>query len=149
MENRIPDQRKEKDSLGVVEVPASAYYGAQTARAVENYPISGLRAHPLLIRAVGMVKYAAAEANQRLYLIDDERANAIRDAAQEVIDGRWNGEFVVDVFQAGAGVSFHMNANEVIANRANEILGKALGTYESVHPNDHVNYGQSTNDVFP
>jgi aspartate ammonia-lyase len=141
--------RKEKDSLGFVEVPTHAYYGAQTARAVENYPISSMRAHTQLIRAFGMVKRAAAEANKELGLLDAHRADAIIQAAQEVIDGKWNEEFVVDVFQAGAGVSFHMNTNEVIANRANEILGGKLGEYASVHPNDHVNYGQSTNDVFP
>ncbi len=145
----MSEVRKEKDSLGFVEVPARAYYGAQTARAVENYPISGLGAHTQLIRALGMVKRAAAEANRELSLIDDRRANAIIQAAQEVIDGKWGSEFVVDVFQAGAGVSFHMNTNEVIANRANEILGADLGDYTHVHPNDHVNYGQSTNDVFP
>jgi aspartate ammonia-lyase len=108
-----------------------------------------MRAHPELIRAIAMVKYAAAEANRALGLVDAERANAIMTAAREVIDGKWNAEFVVDVFQAGAGVSFHMNSNEVIANRANEVLGGALGEYARVHPNDHVNYGQSTNDVFP
>jgi aspartate ammonia-lyase len=145
----MADVRKEKDSLGFVEVPAKAYYGAQTARAVENYPISGLRAYPQLISALGMVKRAAAEANKELGLVDGKRADAIIQAAQEVIDGKWNQEFVVDVFQAGAGVSLHMNSNEVIANRANEILGGKLGEYASVHPNDHVNYGQSTNDVFP
>ena len=141
--------RKEKDSMGYVEVPAHVYYGAQTARAVENYPISGMRAHPLLIRAFGMVKAAAAQANKELGLVEADRADAIVKAAREVMDGKWNGEFVVDVFQAGAGVSFHMNANEVLANRANEILGGKLGEYDRVHPNDHVNYGQSTNDVFP
>jgi aspartate ammonia-lyase len=145
----MSDIRKEKDSLGFVEVPAQAYYGAQTARAVENFPISGLRAYPQLICALGMVKRAAAEANKELGLVDAKRADAIIKAAQEVIDGKWNKEFVVDVFQAGAGVSLHMNANEVIANRANEILGGKLGEYAQVHPNDHVNYGQSTNDVFP
>lgn len=145
----MAETRREKDSLGLVDVPARAYYGAQTARAVENYPISGMRAHPLLVRAFGMVKRAAAEANRELELLDEKRADAIVQAAQEVIDGRWNDEFVVDVFQAGAGVSFHMNTNEVIANRANEILGGTLGEYKFVHPNDHVNYGQSTNDVFP
>ncbi len=145
----MPEMRKEKDSLGFVEVPADALYGAQTARAVENYPISGLRAHPLLVRATGMVKRAAAEANWDLGLLEPKRADAIISAAQEVIDGRWDDQFVVDVFQAGAGVSFHMNANEVIANRANEILGGQRGEYQFVHPNDHVNYGQSTNDVFP
>jgi aspartate ammonia-lyase len=145
----MSEVRKEKDSLGFVEVPSRAYYGAQTARAVENFPISGMRAHPQLIRALGMVKRAAAEANKELGLVDQKRADAIIQAAQEVIDGKWNAEFVVDVFQAGAGVSLHMNSNEVIANRANEILGGKLGEYAHVHPNDHVNYGQSTNDVFP
>jgi aspartate ammonia-lyase len=145
----MSETRKEKDSLGLVEVPAGAYYGAQTARAVENYPISGMRAHPLLIRAMGMVKRAAAEANWELELIEPRLADAIISAAQEIIEGKWDAEFVVDVFQAGAGVSFHMNANEVSANRANEILGGKLGEYKDVHPNDHVNYGQSTNDVFP
>jgi aspartate ammonia-lyase len=145
----MAETRKEKDSLGFVEVPARALYGAQTARAVENFPISGMRAHPLLIRAIGMVKRAAAEANWELEVLEARRADAIIAAAQEVIEGKWDAEFVVDVFQAGAGVSFHMNANEVIANRANEILGGKLGEYKDVHPNDHVNYGQSTNDVFP
>jgi aspartate ammonia-lyase len=145
----MSDVRKEKDSLGFVEVPARAYYGAQTARAVENFPISGMRAHPQLIRALGMVKRAAAEANKDLGLVDAKRAEAIIAAAQEVIDGNWNSEFVVDVFQAGAGVSLHMNTNEAIANRAGELLGGKLGEYAHVHPNDHVNYGQSTNDVFP
>jgi aspartate ammonia-lyase len=145
----MSDVRKEKDSLGFVEVPAKAYYGAQTARAVENFPISDIHPDPQLIRALGMVKRAAAEANKELGLIDARRADAIIQAAQEIIDGKWNAEFVVDVFQAGAGVSKHMNTNEVIANRANEILGGKLGEYAHVHPNDHVNYGQSTNDVFP
>jgi aspartate ammonia-lyase len=145
----MPETRQEKDSLGLVEVPTRAYYGAQTARAVENYPISGMHAHPVLIRAFGMVKRAAAEANKELGLLDAKRADAIIQAAQEVLEGKWDTEFVVDVFQAGAGVSFHMNTNEVIANRANEILGGKLGEYAFVHPNDHVNYGQSTNDVFP
>src|SRR5580693_5347530 len=143
------EMRQEKDSLGLVEVPAGAMYGAQTQRAVENYPISGMRASPFLIRAIGMVKKAAAEANGELGVVSKERAEAIARAAHEVIDGEWDKEFVVDVFQAGAGVSFHMNANEVVANRANEILGGALGEYKFVHPNDDVNYGQSTNDVFP
>src|SRR5271168_3168459 len=149
MPELLQETRQEKDSLGLVEVPARAYYGAQTARAVENYPISGLRAYPHLISALGMVKRAAAEANNQLGLVDAKRANAIVQAAQEVIDGKWNQEFVVDVFQAGAGVSLHMNSNEVIANRANQILGGKLGEYAQLHPNDHVNYGQSTNDVFP
>jgi aspartate ammonia-lyase len=145
----MPATRTEKDSLGTKEIPANVYYGIQTTRAVENYPISGMRAHPTLIRAFGMVKEAAAEANRELALVDEKIANAIIQAAKEVQQGRWNQEFVVDVFQAGAGVSFHMNTNEVIANRAIEILGGTLGDYSKVHPNDHVNYGQSTNDVFP
>jgi aspartate ammonia-lyase len=187
--NEMAEMRQEKDSLGVVEVPAGAMYGAQTQRAVENYPISGMRAAPALIRAMGMVKKAAAEANGELGVVTKERAQAIASAAGEVIDGKWDKEFVVDVFQAGAGVSFHMNANEVISNRANQLIARervevqgsrfegktggvpyqgagmegeidgdlvvrdaeraALGKYEWVHPNDHVNYGQSTNDVFP
>ncbi len=150
----MPKTRKEKDSLGIIAVPERAYYGAQTARAIDNYPISGMRAHSLLIRALGLVKRAAAETNKKLGLVEAHRAEAISKAAQEVIDGKWDEEFLVDVFQAGAGVSFHMNANEVIANRANQIIGGKtgggkLGEYAHVHPNDHVNYGQSTNDVFP
>ena len=141
--------RSEKDSLGTKEIPADVYYGIQTARAVENYPISGMGAHPTLIRAVAMVKEAAALANRELGLVDEKVANAIIEAAKEVQQGKWNDQFVVDVFQAGAGVSFHMNSNEVIANRAAELLGGARGEYKHVHPNDHVNYGQSTNDVFP
>jgi aspartate ammonia-lyase len=141
--------RTEKDSLGTREIAGDRYYGIQTTRALENYPISGMRAHPTLIRAFGMVKEAAAEANRELGLVDTRIADAIIQAAKEVQQGKWNSEFVVDVFQAGAGVSFHMNTNEVIANRGVEFLGGELGDYSKVHPNDHVNYGQSTNDVFP
>jgi len=108
-----------------------------------------MRAHPTLLRAFGMVKEAAAEANRELGLVEQKVANAIIQAAKEIQQGKLNDQFVVDVFQAGAGVSFHMNSNEVIANRAIEILGGELGDYSKVHPNDHVNYGQSTNDVFP
>ena len=144
-----PATRVEKDSIGPKEIPAHVYYGVQTARAVENYPISGMRAHPTLIRAIAMIKRASAEANKKLGLIDAKVADAIIAASKEMIEGKWDREFVVDVFQAGAGVSFHMNSNEVIANRAEEILGGKLGEYKRVHPNDHVNYGQSTNDVFP
>ncbi len=144
-----PSTRTEKDSLGYKEVPSEVHYGIQTARAVENFPISGLHAHPSLIRAIAMVKEAAAQTNRELGLVDARRANAIIQAAQEVQSGKWDHAFVVDVFQAGAGVSFHMNTNEVIANRASELLGGKLGEYQHAHPNDHVNYGQSTNDVFP
>ena len=145
----MSSHRKEKDSLGEVEVPAEALYGAQTSRAVGNFPISGLKANSFLIRALAMVKLAAAEANRELGLISKEQGDAIVKAAEEVLDGKHHEHFVVDVFQAGAGVSLHMNANEVLANRANQILGEELGSYKKVHPNDHVNYGQSTNDVFP
>ena len=141
--------RTEKDSLGEKQVPADAYFGIQTQRAVENYPISGYRAHPHLIRAMGMIKKAAALANRELKLLDNKRAAAIIQASEEVIAGKFDDQFVVDVYQAGAGVSFHMNTNEVIANRAIEILGGRRGDYEVCHPNDHVNFGQSTNDVFP
>ena len=141
--------RLEKDSLGQHEVPLYAYYGIQTQRAVEHFRISGYRAHPLLICAMGMIKKAAAQANRELKLIDEKRARVIARAAGEVMVGKWNGEFIVDVYQAGAGVSFHMNANEVIANRAIELLGGKRGDYELCHPNDHVNCSQSTNDVFP
>jgi len=141
--------RMEKDSLGRREVPATAYFGIQTQRAIDNYPISGYRAHPQLVQAMGMIKKAAATANRDLKLVDAKRAGAIAKAADEVIAGKLNDQFVVDVYQAGAGVSFHMNANEVIANRAIEILGGKRGDYDLCHPNDHVNFGQSTNDVFP
>jgi len=141
--------RLEKDLLGQYEVPFHAYYGIQTQRAIENFRISACRAHPRLICAMGMIKKAAARANRELRLIDEKRARAIARAAGEVIEGNWNEEFVVDVYQAGAGVSFHMNANEVIANRAIELLGGQRGDYELCHPNDHVNCSQSTNDVFP
>ena len=141
--------RIEKDSLGEKKVPAAAYYGIQTARALENYPISGYRAHPNLIRAMGAIKKAAALTNSALKLLDRKLARAIAGAAEEVIEGRLDSQFVVDVYQAGAGVSFHMNGNEVIANRAIELMGGRRGQYEICHPNDHVNFGQSTNDVFP
>ena len=140
--------RIERDSMGEVKVPAQAYYGAQTQRAVENFPISGLRFPREFIRALGLIKYAAAETNQELELLKPEIAEAVRHAAQEVIDGKFDGEFVVDIFQTGSGTSTNMNANEVIANRALELQGKARGSKE-IHPNDHVNLGQSSNDVIP
>jgi fumarate hydratase class II len=139
--------RVERDSLGEVKVPAEAYYGAQTQRAKENFPISGLRLQPQFIRAQGIVKKAAAVANTRLGRLDGRIGDAIARAAEEVIKGRLNDEFVVDVYQMGAGTSQNMNANEVIANRAIELLGGEKGDYSVVHPNDHVNMGQSTNDT--
>ncbi|MGA2491177.1 MAG: aspartate ammonia-lyase [Anaerolineales bacterium] len=140
--------RIERDSLGEVQVPAEALYGVQTQRAVENFPISGLRPWRAFIWSMATIKRAAAEVNQDLGLLDAERAGAIITASQEVIDGKWDAQFVVDPFQAGAGTSHNMNVNEVIANRATQILGGRLGEYR-VHPNDHVNMAQSTNDVIP
>jgi fumarate hydratase, class II len=140
--------RLERDSLGELPVPADALYGVQTQRAVQNFPISGLRPWRAFIWSVATIKRAAAEVNLDLGLLDSERAAAIVQAAQEVIDGRWDDQFVVDPFQAGAGTSHHMNANEVIANRATQLLGGQLGEYR-VNPNDHVNMAQSTNDVIP
>ncbi len=139
--------RVERDSLGEVKVPIDAYYGAQTQRAKENFPISGRRLQPQFIRAQGIVKKAAALANTKLGGLDKEIGDAISRAAQEVIEGRFNQEFVVDVYQMGAGTSQNMNANEVIANRAIELLGGKKGDYSIVHPNDHVNMAQSTNDT--
>ena len=140
--------RWEKDSMGKMKVPASAYYGAQTARAVENFPISDLRFSRGFIRALGLVKKHATGTNDALGLLSHEIACAIQSAAQEVMDGKWDSQFVVDVFQTGSGTSTNMNANEVIANRAGQLLGGRLGD-RSVHPNDHVNLGQSSNDVIP
>jgi aspartate ammonia-lyase len=141
--------RTERDSLGPRDIPQTAYYGIQTLRARENFPVSGLRASRYLIRAYGRLKEACAAVNAELGLLDGEIAGAIERAAAEVAEGRLDEQFVVDVFQAGAGTSFHMNANEVIANRALEILGLPRGEYDRVSPNDHVNRGQSTNDTFP
>ncbi len=145
----IRQYRIEKDSLGEKRVRAGAYYGAQTARAIENYPVSGLGPFPSLIRAAAMTKLAATETNRELGVLDAKIAGAVAQAARELMEGRHFDQFVVDAFQAGAGVSFHMNVNEVLANRAIEILGGRRGDYSLVHPNDHVNFGQSTNDVFP
>ena len=141
--------RKEKDSLGELEVPAGALYGIQTVRAVSNFPISGLTAAPVLIEAVMWIKKAAAAVNASLGGLDTLMAEAITTACDEVLAGQHRDQFVVDVFQMGAGTSFHMNCNEVLANRAAQILGGRAGKYDLVHPNDHVNMGQSTNDVFP
>ena len=146
--NDLTGSRQERDSLGPVAVPPGALYGAQTQRAVENFPISNLRPWKAFIWSIATIKRAAAEVNAGLGLLDEERAGAIVAASQEVIEGRWDAHFVVDPFQAGAGTSHNMNANEVIANRATQILGGELGEYR-VNPNDHVNMSQSTNDVIP
>ncbi len=142
------EYRIEKDSMGEVKVPKSAYYGAQTQRAVENFPVSGIGFPPKFIRALAIIKHAAASANRDLKLLDPKIADAIHRAAEEVIGGKLDKEFVVDIFQTGSGTSTNMNANEVIANRALELLGKERGS-KGVHPNDHVNMSQSSNDVIP
>src|SRR5678815_3603020 len=141
--------RSEIDPLGELDVPAGAYYGVQTVRAVENFPISGLHAPDDLIVATILIKKAAAETNAALGRLEPDIAKAIHTAADEILSGALRDQFVVDVYQAGAGTSHNMNANEVLANRAGEILGEPKGTYSRVHPNDHVNMGQSTNDVYP
>jgi fumarate hydratase, class II len=144
------DYRIEKDSLGEMQVPADALYGAQTQRAVLNFPISGMRPYPAFVWALTMIKRAAAEVNRDLGLLDAKLAEAIVQAAQEVLDGQWQDQFVVDPFQAGAGTSHNMNANEVLANRANQILGYTLDDPKKpISPNDHVNMAQSTNDTIP
>jgi len=142
------ETRIERDSMGEMEVPANAYYGASTQRAVLNFPISDLRFPRQFIRALGQIKQAAAQVNASLGLLDPQIAEAIVQAAQEVIDGNLDGHFVLDIFQTGSGTSTNMNANEVIANRASELLGGSRGS-RKVHPNDHVNFGQSSNDVIP
>jgi len=141
--------RIEKDPLGEKAVPADALYGIQTLRAVENYPISGLRPLPAFVDAVIQIKQAAALTHKETGRLDRKLADAIIAATNEVLGGNFRDQFVVDVYQAGAGTSHHMNCNEVLANRANEILGGERGTYAPVHPNDHVNMAQSTNDVIP
>ena len=141
--------RIERDSMGPVRVPKEAYYGAQTQRAVENFPVSGWRFGREFLYALGLIKYASAKTNFELGLLGKRMVKAIEQASQEVMEGRWDKQFVVDIFQTGSGTSTNMNGNEVIANRANEILGSKRGAYRPVHPNDHVNLGQSSNDVFP
>ena len=143
--------RLEHDLLGDREVPSAAYYGVHTLRALENFDITGISiaVYPDLIRALAQIKQAAAQANLQLGLLDAKRTGAIVAACKEVIDGKWHEQFVVDVIQGGAGTSTNMNANEVIANRALELLGHRKGEYEFLHPNEQVNIGQSTNDVYP
>src|ERR1051326_595750 len=141
--------RLEKDSMGDLEIPAEAYYGVQTQRAVVNFPISGWKTHRELILATVHIKKAAALANLSLHQIDPKKAHAIVQAADEMLSGRFHDQVVVDVFQAGAGTSYHMNINEILANRAIELIGGQRGDYHLISPNDDVNYGQSTNDVIP
>src|ERR1044071_990845 len=145
----LTQSRMEHDFLGDREVPADAYYGVQTLRGAENFPITGFRIHPALIRALGIVKKAAALANRDTGHMEARIADAIARAADDVIAGKLDDQFIVDPIQGGAGTSINMNANEVIANRALEILGQPKGHYEVVSPNTHVNMAQSTNDAFP
>jgi fumarate hydratase class II len=141
--------RIESDSLGEVEVQEGVYWGAQTQRAFQNFPVSGIRFPRLFIRALGIVKKASSLANCDLSLLEKEKAEAIIQASTEVLEGKFDDQFIVDIFQTGSGTSTNMNANEVIANRANELLGGKIGAKSPVHPNDHVNMGQSSNDVIP
>jgi fumarate hydratase class II len=142
------DYRIERDTLGEMKVPADALWGASTQRAVENFPVSGIGFPRRFIRALGAIKMTAAQVNMKLDVVDERRGKAIEDAARQVMDGELDDHFVVDIFQTGSGTSTNMNANEVIANRATQILGAEIGSKE-VHPNDHVNQGQSSNDVIP
>ncbi|MBI3536685.1 MAG: aspartate ammonia-lyase, partial [Chloroflexi bacterium] len=142
--------RTEKDSLGNVNVPADALWGAQTQRAIENFPISGLKSYRAFVWAMALIKRAAADVNRDLGLLDKKFADAIARAAQEVIENKWETQFILDPFQAGAGTSHNMNVNEVIANRANQLLGFKLDDAKKpISPNDHVNMAQSTNDTIP
>jgi fumarate hydratase class II len=142
-------QRRESDSMGEMFVPASALYGATTQRAVENFPISGRTVHPEVIHAFGLLKAACANANKDLGKLKAGQAAAILKAAAEVAEGRLDEHFPIDIYQTGSGTSTNMNVNEVIANRASQMAGKAIGSKDPVHPNDHVNMGQSSNDTFP
>src|ERR1700747_2466392 len=144
----VEEYRLESDTMGQVKVPNSAYYGAETQRAFQNFPISGLRLPKEFIRAMALIKLSAARANMQLGLLDPKKGEAIVSAAKEIMEGSLYDQFVVDVFQTGSGTSSNMNANEVIANRGIELLGGKRGD-KSIHPNDHVNRGQSSNDVIP
>lgn len=148
-DKKTPDYRTEKDSIGAKNIPEDVYYGVQTLRAAENFHITGLNMHPEIINSLAYIKKAAAITNCEIGLLDKKKANAIVQACDEIIAGQFHDDFIVDPIQGGAGTSLNMNANEVIANRAIEILGGQKGDYSIVHPNDHVNCGQSTNDVIP
>ena len=149
MDTHTTDYRREKDSIGVKDVPEDVYYGVQSLRAAENFPITGLNMHPEIINSLAYIKKAAAITNCEIGILDKKRATAIVQACDEIIAGKFHDDFIVDPIQGGAGTSLNMNANEVIANRAIELLGGEKGDYSLVNPNDHVNCGQSTNDVFP
>src|SRR5262249_20651843 len=141
--------RTEKDSMGTMEVPVDALYGASTQRAVLNFPVSGYRFGREFIRALGLIKWSAAEANLELGKLDEAKTTLIARAAQEIMEGKHDAQFPIDIFQTGSGTSTNMNINEVIANRCSQLAGEPLGSKTPVHPNDHVNMGQSSNDVIP
>ena len=141
--------REEKDSMGIMNVPDDAYYGAQTQRAIENFPISGTTIPISLIRALGIIKRSAAIVNHEFGILDENRMKAIVQAADEIIEGKFDNQFPVDIYQTGSGTSSNMNCNEILSNRASEIMGGTIGSKDPVHPNDHVNLGQSSNDVIP
>src|SRR5881227_3167949 len=143
------DTRIEKDSMGEMAVPKDALYGASTQRAVLNFPVSGYRFSRPFIRALGLIKWAAAQANHDLGLLDAHRSSLIVQAAEEVSEGKLDEHFPLDIFQTGSGTSTNTNANEVIANRSAQLAGRPIGSHDPVHPNDHVNMGQSSNDVIP
>ncbi len=145
----MSELRVEKDSMGAMEVPSDALYGASTQRAVLNFPISGYRFSREFIRALGLIKWAAAQANFELERLDEKRVTLLAQAASEMIEGKLDTHFPVDIFQTGSGTSTNMNANEVLSNRCSQLAGKAVGSKDPVHPNDHVNMGQSSNDVIP
>ena len=143
------DYRVEKDSIGVKDIPEEVYYGVQTLRAAENFHITGLNMHPEIINSLAYIKKASAITNCEVGILEKKKAQAIVQACDEIIEGKFHDDFIVDPIQGGAGTSLNMNANEVIANRAIEILGGKKGDYTIVNPNDDVNCGQSTNDVIP
>ena len=141
--------RTEKDSMGNMQVPDDAYYGAQTKRAMENFPISNIPIARPLIKALGIIKRSSAIVNHQFGLLDENIKDAIVQASDEIIEGKFDNQFTVDIFQTGSGTSSNMNCNEIIANRASELMGGKIGSREPVHPNNHVNMGQSSNDVIP
>ena len=141
--------RKEKDTMGVMQVPDDVYYGAQTQRAVENFPISNITLSKSMISALGIIKRSAAIVNHKLGILDENRKKAIVQAADEIIAGKFDDQFPIDIYQTGSGTSSNMNCNEILSNRASEIMGGTIGSKDPVHPNDHVNLGQSSNDVIP
>ena len=145
----MKEYRIENDSMGELKVPSSSYYGAQTMRAIQNFPISDLKFQDSFIKALAQIKLSAAEANFKLNLLEEKHKHAIVSACEDIIEGKMNDQFILDIFQTGSGTSSNMNMNEVISNRAIELLNGEIGSKKPIHPNDHVNMGQSSNDVIP